>query len=874
MVSELAPGATVEYAAGFTVGGRARGTLENFSDVTSDVWTGTSTVQSITAIGQADAPVEVPQSVTITAGDVFDYPITLMNNGESAIENATLRVELPAGLQLNESVSINETEPDTSPFAADGSQLEEVPSDVADARAYEATVQLPVGGRIEYRISGTVDTAEPSGTFSQTAELLSADTQPAEPSNDCSAPSTPGEGRWCDSGEIVLQPGPPDLSVTLTAPSGVTAGEEFTATALIANGGFSTSTGSVAQFTVPNGWSVVSVDNNSACTNNLTRCASEAIEVGGFVELNLDIAVPRTALGTETISVEIVGNEVEAAERRANNVASADINITAIAISSSDPGEWQPLGVDIPTDVFPINPRISFLETASFASGQRLPIDTLFSNSGKTVQPGDYLYLEATGDYCFGSGIEPGEGCRGRLDSLWGVFVSIDAIPAPGNTIPVSGPDKTDIVDGAFWILNEGRSGIPGKRYVRVPAGATHLVVQAADEPTDDNFDENDFGLRVTLIPLSEQIDRINNEAFVDGLDDANWLALGPINRRQESGGTPFFCDPSGRDCAPGTGDAITRANFISTPSSPLTDADEVSGDNFSSAYYRFTFDLPSGFETPDLSEFRVNVDDAAVAYLNGQRITNPIPEICKTASALECIDETFLGWPDLNEFSSEMPTPLTKLVEPEFFEEGTNELVFAVLGDLGTEPTGLEFEARISFTPAASFQAQQLTSVPASVETSQPYLSTNSANPLDVNNDSFISPIDALLVINQLNAMARGDGSALRGAATDDEVFLDTSGDGFLSPLDALLVANHLNGLSRERSSISAASHDPVVERAQDTNRELAGSQSLPIDFSRFRRSFGKAHDAVFAEGDLDGDGDVDVDFSDFLIFSSTESK
>ncbi|HND54330.1 MAG TPA: dockerin type I domain-containing protein, partial [Pirellulaceae bacterium] len=77
-----------------------------------------------------------------------------------------------------------------------------------------------------------------------------------------------------------------------------------------------------------------------------------------------------------------------------------------------------------------------------------------------------------------------------------------------------------------------------------------------------------------------------------------------------------------------------------------------------------------------------------------------------------------------------------------------------------------------------------------------------NAARQLDVDNDLFIAPVDALLVINELN---RADGGARRlpnptvGAESPTTQsstprYFDTSGDDFLSPIDALLVINELN--------------------------------------------------------------------------------
>lgn len=68
-----------------------------------------------------------------------------------------------------------------------------------------------------------------------------------------------------------------------------------------------------------------------------------------------------------------------------------------------------------------------------------------------------------------------------------------------------------------------------------------------------------------------------------------------------------------------------------------------------------------------------------------------------------------------------------------------------------------------------------------------------NPLDPLDVNNDGLLTPIDALLVINELN---RVGGHALLPPSGDaaPPPYLDTTGDNFVSPVDALRVINELN--------------------------------------------------------------------------------
>ena len=68
-----------------------------------------------------------------------------------------------------------------------------------------------------------------------------------------------------------------------------------------------------------------------------------------------------------------------------------------------------------------------------------------------------------------------------------------------------------------------------------------------------------------------------------------------------------------------------------------------------------------------------------------------------------------------------------------------------------------------------------------------------NWLNELDVNSDRWVSPIDALLVINYLNNEHQSDG--LPDQPMDVPQFVDVNDDGSCTPIDALLVINFLNG-------------------------------------------------------------------------------
>ena len=75
----------------------------------------------------------------------------------------------------------------------------------------------------------------------------------------------------------------------------------------------------------------------------------------------------------------------------------------------------------------------------------------------------------------------------------------------------------------------------------------------------------------------------------------------------------------------------------------------------------------------------------------------------------------------------------------------------------------------------------------------SRQMLAASLQNPLfnlDVNDDGFVTPIDALVVINDLNAPELGPFNDVAASA----YYVDSSGDDLVTPVDALLVINALN--------------------------------------------------------------------------------
>ena len=75
----------------------------------------------------------------------------------------------------------------------------------------------------------------------------------------------------------------------------------------------------------------------------------------------------------------------------------------------------------------------------------------------------------------------------------------------------------------------------------------------------------------------------------------------------------------------------------------------------------------------------------------------------------------------------------------------------------------------------------------------------TNSKNNKDVNGDTFVSPIDALLVINKLNKQASGQS----GEGESNGYYYDVDGNKRVTPRDALLVINYLNEQVNSQSAV-----------------------------------------------------------------------
>jgi hypothetical protein len=100
-----------------------------------------------------------------------------------------------------------------------------------------------------------------------------------------------------------------------------------------------------------------------------------------------------------------------------------------------------------------------------------------------------------------------------------------------------------------------------------------------------------------------------------------------------------------------------------------------------------------------------------------------------------------------------------------------------------------------------------------------------NQRLPQDVNNDGQVSPIDALLIINQMNrADLTGEGEAVGGGQTQPKYYTDVNGDNLTTALDALQVINYLKRMFDSQGNgeqVILVSNDPLPSQASEQSAD-----------------------------------------------------
>lgn len=96
----------------------------------------------------------------------------------------------------------------------------------------------------------------------------------------------------------------------------------------------------------------------------------------------------------------------------------------------------------------------------------------------------------------------------------------------------------------------------------------------------------------------------------------------------------------------------------------------------------------------------------------------------------------------------------------------------------------------------------------------------------LDVNRDGYVSPMDVLLIINELNLSTGG----LARTTVAGNV-LDVTGDGLLTPIDALQVINYLNRVSTLNRSLAGGEGESSAEAYDSDRGSYSAVESSLVD-------------------------------------------
>jgi hypothetical protein len=128
----------------------------------------------------------------------------------------------------------------------------------------------------------------------------------------------------------------------------------------------------------------------------------------------------------------------------------------------------------------------------------------------------------------------------------------------------------------------------------------------------------------------------------------------------------------------------------------------------------------------------------------------------------------------------------------------------------------------------------------------------TNPELSLDVNDDTAISSVDALLVLNELNSVGPRQLSA-PSEGDSPPPYLDTSGDGYATSIDALLVLNHLNSLPI--SAVAARSVAAVPATSAETPPPAADEQPEAVSEAGLSESLAAIAAALAVDEAFDSD-------------------
>ena len=160
----------------------------------------------------------------------------------------------------------------------------------------------------------------------------------------------------------------------------------------------------------------------------------------------------------------------------------------------------------------------------------------------------------------------------------------------------------------------------------------------------------------------------------------------------------------------------------------------------------------------------------------------------------------------------------------------GAEHLDLFVL-DAHNEPVGKTNLIGASLAEQENYSAVRNALVDAAMDNQKPW--HNAENPLDIDGNGFVIPLDVLIIVDRLNSIGI-EKLPPPGVQQSPRLFYDTNADGDSTPLDALLIVDFLNGksgsASGEGESAPPAGAFPTEELsdlASSSDWRLSASQS-----------------------------------------------
>jgi len=170
-----------------------------------------------------------------------------------------------------------------------------------------------------------------------------------------------------------------------------------------------------------------------------------------------------------------------------------------------------------------------------------------------------------------------------------------------------------------------------------------------------------------------------------------------------------------------------------------------------------------------------------------------------------------FAAGPSINPSGTLTFTPLAGAI-------GAAHVSVVLIDDGGAANGGVDTSQSLSFT----------------ITVSKLHAWHNDANPLDVNADGHVAPVDALAIINFINGF---HAQAVPTTAVDGPLYYDVNPDDFIAPNDALAIINQINafGSSEGEATGTGAFISPASDGA--LSAELLSLLALDTSAGRRRR-------------------------------------